>query len=148
MDEFDPENLFNLDDFSSVEIIVQVRNRTSQTAVQGGKRLFGKDQGAPSEKVAQVRLMEFDEKSLSLDAPEKTASRGHLLLVSVEVKGIPSAFEFSLLAKVQETYPLEDQRMRLDLVIHESEHRGYEIFLDLFQDRQKEIENFIKSMAR
>lgn len=140
------DNWFRIEDFRSIEVQVEVENLTTKTGVHDDTRVLGSEEVLIEGSDPLVRLMEFDEHTLALDVPYRTAASGHLLQVTIDVSGVALPFCFELRGKVAHLEPLEDHRERMVIELQEFEPRFYEALKNIFKTRQSEIDSFLKQV--
>jgi hypothetical protein len=136
--------LFRLEDFESIRVQVKLMNHTSKTGAGGRTISFGDVNVARDPALINIRLIEFQEKGLSLEVPAKVAAMGHIVDCELEVVGSNPPLCFSVRGKVLEVTPLEDLRERLDLELLDEDCHSFEALKGLYRQRQHEIDDFFR----
>lgn len=136
-------DLFDFQDFNSIKISVTFHNLTASTGVAKDHRKFGSKIEKSIAQPFDIKLVEFKENEISLDAPEKSAAKGHTLEVFIDVDGTALPFSFSVKGKLVNVTPVGSGRERLDLVLLEFDATQLEALKTIYRDRQSQIEEFL-----
>lgn len=133
--------IFNAEDFQSIQIGIRMTNETSSTRVMKDGRSYG------SELVEvlgdNIKFVEFTEKGMSLQVRRRSCETGHILELEFDVTGVKIELRFAVKARVAKIEHLDDEwdQVWVDLVGFE-EHM-WSAFKGIFQQRQQEISEFL-----
>jgi len=142
------DDLFLIEDFESIQVRVAVENQTSKTSVDFDARVYGDVAVQFASGHEPIRLMELRDAGISLDAPARTATAGHILDCTIDVSGTPIPLCFKVRGRVSAEIPLEENRVKLDVELIDFEARFFDALRSLFSKRQAEIEDFLQRMKR
>lgn len=142
------EVLIDLNDFNSTEIRVSMMNSTTQVEVRDGVRVFGTGPKAKTEESPdiKVRFVEFTEKGLKIEFPEKSCANAHMLLLQVELvcaEKVVQALNLSVKVAAMEALPSGHDLVTVDLVQYEQ--KEWDAFRGFFNNRQDEIDRFFEA---
>lgn len=123
-------------------------NSTTQVEVRDGVRVFGVGAKAKQEESPdiKVRFVEFTEKGLKIEFPEKSCALNHILLLQVELvraDEVLQALNLSVKVMTLETLPSGHDLVAADLVQYDP--KEWESFRGFFNNRQDEIERFFEA---
>jgi hypothetical protein len=134
-------DIFNADDFQSIQINIRMANETSSTQVMKDGRSFG------SEIVEvlgdNIKFLEFTENGMALQICRRSCETGHILDLDIEVTGIKIELRFSVKARVSELEHLDETWDQVRVSLTGFEDHMWTAFKGIFQTRQQEIANFM-----
>ncbi len=146
MDASEPEELFNLSDFESIDISITFENLTANTGVKDSMQTFGEINLEKFDSSAKIRVMEFLANGVCLDVPSKIASAGHSVRLVFDVMGVQLPFVFEAKGQVAEITQITPERDKFVIQFSEINSRYYDALKNLYADRQKQVEALLFQM--
>ena len=142
------DDLINPKDFNSVELKISLMNTTTQTEVRDGYKMFGIQgvQGKPERTDILIQMIEILEDGFKLQIPSKICSKGHNTLIWVETLNHTPELKFECSGKVVEVKKADSSADEIEIKILQINDDQWKAFQSLFNRRQKEIEEFLKSV--
>ncbi|OFZ78416.1 MAG: hypothetical protein A3K03_06020 [Bdellovibrionales bacterium RIFOXYD1_FULL_44_7] len=147
----DNEEIIRSDDFKSIEMNISIVNTTTKTQIKNGMRIYGQTQESVDEDLS-IKLIEFQEREMVLEAPANACAEGHNLIVNI-VASAPSTaennggiIEFSATAKVRLVEMPSKTRHSVTVTLIQYDESSYKSFCSLFSNRQQEIEAFFNAV--
>jgi hypothetical protein len=131
------EDIFNLADFQTMETtFTMIKNLTTRTE---------------PESLAGVRVVEIGEKSLAFELEKNCGAKGHSIILGLKItcpeKGGPAkVVKFEATTTVSDCVKQDDGTYRYDVELVQFEEKGWQQFLELFNSRQNEINEFLSAV--
>lgn len=127
--EEDDFELINPKDFQSIEIHVEIDNPGTNTLRREG-----------------IQILEFLDKAIALQVPEKTCSKGHSLMLKIQTENAKEDVIFKATVKVQDMEKQADGTDKVTVRMVQYEEAIWEKFCAIFEERQKEIIKYIEAV--
>ena len=125
-----PDVVLAVSDFESLKIKFDISNTTTNTKFRD---------------VETIRLIELLEQGMIIEAPGRSCSNGHSLMLTITVNiPLKKPLKFTSTAKADAIEHLEDTgEDRITLSFVQFDEKGFDDFCALFSSRQSEIELFL-----
>jgi hypothetical protein len=142
------ETLINLNDFNSIEIQIQMKNESTQTAVGNDGRIYGSKTVKKKEgEDLSIRFIEIFEEGLVLEIPSNSCAEGHILNLTINtLRAKPVDIVVEVLGKVTEVEKLENNKDTIRVELTKYGRSRWRAFKQTFSGRQKEIEDFFAAV--
>lgn len=144
------EFLINESDFKSIEIEIDIVNKTAHTEIRGGKRIMGeetlRDLNLSETENSPPALIEFTENGMVLEIPPQLCSKGHVLGLELRTKNVVPPLVFKPNLRVDLIEKLPDGRDRVELSFTRKTESEWQALLSIFNQRQEEILQFFENV--
>ncbi len=131
------------EDFESIVIHLSFLNMTTKTEVAEGKRYIGeqlqKDQGG------KIDLVEFREDGMVIEVPARSGAVGHQLNMKIWTEGPAPNLEISFIVTVNAVERMSPSRDQFEVTFNEYDSRAWKALQQIFENRQNEINDFLKA---
>ncbi len=128
---FDQFDLLDAKDFRSIVLHMTGRNNTS---------------GIDIKKVPKIEIFEINDNSIVLGLPERSCANGHYLLINFMLEKDDNQIQFSATLMVKIIEKCENDSERVTAQLMQCDLTIWKQFVKIFQSRQNEIANFLKSV--
>lgn len=142
----DQGDLIDVQVFQQIRVDVSIENLTSGTGLTGDTRTFGTESVQGDTDPLTIKLMEFRDGGIALDVPSRTGALGHIVRIGFDVQGAKLPFNFSVKGTVFKVDALDAGRERFEVTLTEYDREYLGALRTIFEQRQSEIEKFLKDV--
>ncbi|MCC7442313.1 MAG: hypothetical protein IT285_11805 [Bdellovibrionales bacterium] len=139
-------DLINPADFRSLAFEVSLHNDTTNTALQEGKRVYGKKRSDRSDEDLSIRVLELAPTGMVLEVPQSSCSRGHRIQIKLSTLNAPERIEIEALAQVEQWERMENGKERIEVRFLRHDSKLWSDLLAVFSARQQEILDFFHAV--
>ena len=141
-----PDDPISVDDFKSIRLEVTLVNLTTNTEITAGPKKVSPESSRIRNDEG-VQFVEFLDNGMVLAVPPHSGAKGHKLLVKIKTLGTKNEINVEARAKIMGVEALNGGKsFRVDLEMEDHDTIGWTQLMDLYGNRQNEIEEFFQAV--